>query len=72
MQNRFLAALAVGASFAVSVAHAALPTGAADIGPAVIVDMLAAAGFGAAVLTSGLGLVIGFDLLKKFIKKGAS
>lgn len=72
MKNRFLAALAVGASFAAATAHAALPTGAADIGPAVIIDMGLAAGYGSAVLAVGLGLVIGFDLLKKFIKKGAS
>lgn len=52
--------------------YAALPTGSEDIGPAIIVDMGLAAGYGAAVLVVGLGLTIGFDLLKKFIKKGAN
>lgn len=68
LQTTLLAAGMAGAQFA----QAALPEGAEDIGPAVIVDMGLAAGYGGAVLLAGLGLTIGFDLLKKFIKKGAS
>lgn len=52
--------------------HAALPTGSADIATTVVTDIGAAAALGATVMAAFLAAWIGFSLVKKFIKKGAS
>lgn len=64
---------AAGAALlAAQASHAALPTGSAEIATTVVTDIGTAAGLGATVMAAFLAAWIGFSLVKKFIKKGAS